>query len=85
MKVMASFAIAWTVSGVLNRWKRRHPVVEGSAPVLCGNAVDDPRVQVVQHRGQVGEEDDRDAGRGAELAVGELTPPAETVRVRASL
>ena len=42
--------------------------------VSGGDAVDDPGVPVVQHRGQVGEEDHRDPGRGAELAVGESHP-----------
>ena len=38
-------------------------VVEGDDPVLRGDAVDDSGVPVVQDRGQVGEEDHRDAGR----------------------
>ena len=48
------------------------PVVEGDDPVLRGDAVDDSGVPVVQDGGQVGEEDHRDAGRRAELAVGEV-------------
>ncbi len=48
------------------------PVVERDDPVLRGDAVDDPRVPVVEDRGQVGEEDDRDTGLRAELAVGEI-------------
>ena len=48
------------------------PVVEGDDPVLRGDAVDDSGIPVVQDGGQVGEEDHRDTGRRAELAVGEV-------------
>jgi hypothetical protein len=68
---MASFAIAWIVFGV-EPVEAPTPVVERDDPVLCGNAVDDPRVPVVQHRGQVGEEDHRAVGLRAERAVGEI-------------
>jgi hypothetical protein len=47
-------------------------VVEGDHPVLCGDAVDHPRVPVVEVPCQVHEEDDRDTGLRAELAVGEI-------------
>src|SRR5207237_6879430 len=47
-------------------------VVEGDDPVLCGDAVDHPRVPVVEVACQVHEEDDRDTGLRAELAVGEI-------------
>src|SRR5215211_8803267 len=47
-------------------------VVEGDDPVLCGDSVDHPRVPVVEVPRQVHEEDHRDAGLRAELAVGEL-------------
>lgn len=36
---------------------------------LGGDAVDDPGVPVVENRGEVGEEDHRDAGPGTKLAV----------------
>ncbi len=48
------------------------PVVERDDPVFRGDTVDDPRVPVVEDRGQVGEEDHRDAGLRAELPVGEI-------------
>lgn len=38
------------------------PVVERDDPVCGGEAVDDPGVPVVQDRGQVGDQDERDAG-----------------------
>jgi hypothetical protein len=41
-------------------------------PMFRGDAVNDPRVPVVEDRGQVGEEDHRDAGLRAELSVGEI-------------
>src|SRR5205814_4963124 len=47
-------------------------VVEGDDPVLCGDAVDHPRVPVVEVACQVHEEDDRHTGLRAELAVGEI-------------
>src|SRR5215212_8934792 len=49
-------------------------VVEGDDPVLCGDSVDHPRVPVVEDPRQVHEEDDRDTGLRAELAVGEIHP-----------
>ena len=48
------------------------PVVERDDPVFRGDAVDDPGVPVVEDRGQVGHQDQRDAGLRAELAVGEI-------------
>src|SRR5438132_537330 len=38
----------------------------------CGDAVDDPRIPVVQHRAQVVEEDHRHAVARTELPVGEV-------------
>ena len=75
MKVTASFAIASMVFGVEPLGGADAAVVEGDDPVLGGDAVDDPRVPVVEDRGQVGEEDHRHAGRRAELAVGEVDAP----------
>jgi len=43
-------------------------VVERDHPMLGGDAVHDPRVPVVQHCGQVGQEHHADAGLRAELA-----------------
>ena len=45
-------------------------VVEGDDVVVLRDGVDDARVPVVQRRGQVDEEDHRDAALRAELAVG---------------
>ena len=46
-------------------------VVEGDDVVVLRDRVDDARVPVVQRRGEVDEEDDRDAALRSELAVGE--------------
>ena len=45
-------------------------VVEGDDVVVLRDGVDDPRVPVVQGRGEVDEEDDGDAALRAQLAVG---------------
>ena len=47
-------------------------VVEGDDPVSFGDAIDHPRVPVVEVPRQVHEEDDGDSGLRAELAVGEI-------------
>src|SRR5439155_19410613 len=46
-------------------------IVEGDYGVPRGDAVDDPRIPVVEVRGQVVQEDHGYAGLGAELAVRE--------------
>src|SRR5204863_6891521 len=47
-------------------------LVEGDDPVLCGDSVYHPRVPAVEVPCQVHEEEDRDTGLRAELAVGEI-------------
>jgi len=61
------------VDGVRHRSARRADaaVVERDHLSLGGDAVDDPRVPVVQDGGEVVQEDERHAGARAELAVGE--------------
>ena len=49
-------------------------VVEGDHPTLCRDAVDDPRIPVVEDRGQVVQEDQWHAGVCTKLPVGELDP-----------
>ncbi|MNT47620.1 hypothetical protein D3C72_1843510 [compost metagenome] len=46
-------------------------IVEGDDPALCGDAVDNTRVPVVEHGHQVVQEDHRHAGIRAKLPVGE--------------
>ena len=72
MKVTASLAIASMVSGVEPVEAPTPRLSKVMTAVLRGDAVDDPGVPVVQDRGQVGEEDHRDPGLRAELAVGEI-------------
>ena len=47
------------------------PVVEGDHSMLGRDAVDHPRVPVIEDRSEMVQEDDRHAGLGTELAVGE--------------
>jgi hypothetical protein len=68
MNMAASFAIAWMVLGVAPVVA----VVEGDDPAFGGEAVDDAGVPVVEDRGEMGHEDQWDAGRRAELPVGEV-------------
>ena len=46
-------------------------VVEGDDVALLGDGVDDPRVPVIQLRGEVDEEDHRDPSLRPELSIGE--------------
>jgi hypothetical protein len=66
--------MAWIVLGGRAGGGADAAVVEGDDSVFRGDAVDDPRVPVVQDRGQMVQEDHRDAGLRAELAVGEPRP-----------
>ena len=72
------------VDGVRHRSARcaDAAVVERDHVSLGGDAVDDPRVPVIQDGGEVVQEDERHAGARAELAVGERRAADVDVRGR---
>ena len=80
----ASLAISSMVVGVDPAGGTDTPVIEGDDPMLRSDAVHDSGVPVIQDCGQVGEEDHRHPRARAELTVGELHAPAESVCVGAS-
>ena len=77
-------AIASIVAGVDPLEAPTPAVVEGDDRARGGDAVDDPRVPVVQDRGQVGEEHHRRARARAESPVGEADAAGLQVCVGAS-
>ena len=85
MKAMASAPIFSTVCGTDDPLAADTAVVEGDHAMVRGDAVDDPRIPVVEDRGEVVQEDHRHVGAGTELAVGERRRrPTSTVRVGTS-